>query len=95
MTTADEEDHYSASDVQAWREGNWYLVSLAGKLIHKRYSRDRSFTHAAVIFQGNRSPDYPKQLRYLDRVELVGDWRWKSHWTRNHLTAPIQEKEMA
>lgn len=95
MTTDDETDHFTASDVSAWRRGNWYLVSLDGKLIYKRYSRDRAFTHAAVIFTGNRSPDYPKQLGYLDRVELVGDWQWKSRWTRNCLIAQIQEKESA
>lgn len=92
MTTDDETDHFAASDVRAWRRGNWYLVSLDGKLIYKRYSRDRAFTHVVVIFRGNRSPDYPKQLRYLDRVELVGDWRWKTHWTRNHIVAPIEER---
>lgn len=95
MATDDETDHFDSTDVRAWRRGNWYLVSLAGKLIYRRYSRDRSFTHAAVIFNGSRSPEYPKQLKHLSGVELVGDWRWKERFNRNHLIASIQEKEMS
>ena len=93
MPIGDEKDDYTAGDVKAWREGGWVLVTLRGDLIYKRYTRDTAFTHAAVIFNGARSPDYPKTRQHLDRVELVGDWRWQTHWTRNNLIAQISKNE--
>lgn len=82
------------ADVDAWRDGDWVFVTLAGELVYRRYTRDRGFTHAWVVFHGNRSPDYPRQRRFFDRVELHGDWKmtWgKQHWLRNRLEVPIRD----
>lgn len=84
---------FTAADVRAWRDGNWYFVTLDGEVIHRRHTRDESFTEAWVVFYGNRSPDYPKARRYLERVELRGPWRYPSnraHGARNRLSVPIE-----
>jgi len=85
---------FTDRDVRAWREGNWVFVTLADELVYKRYTRDRAFTAAWVVFSGNRSPDYPKQRRFFDKVVLRGAWPvpWRDgHWLRNRLEAQIEQ----
>jgi hypothetical protein len=70
--------------IQAWRQGDWVLVALDGRVVYRRLTRDRAFTHARVEFASNRSPSYPKSLAsfsgsggmgYTGRgVTLCGDW---------------------
>ena len=90
------EREFTAVDVEARREGDWIIVTLAGDTVLRRLTRDRAFTSAWVIFDGSRSPDYPKTREHFSRVELRGAWpfdRKHAHWCRNHIEAPIITNE--
>ena len=88
---ADEVDTIFESDIKAWREGNWHFVSINGKIVYRRYTRDRAFKFAEVVFYENRSPRYPRTLKTLDRVELGGAWT-KTRHNSNRLRVPIEKR---
>lgn len=87
------EREFTYADVKAWRAGGWIFVSLAGELVLRRYTRDRRFTHAEVVFWEGRSPACPKNSGTFSRVELRGDWRGGNRRSRNGITVPIKIKE--
>ena len=87
------EPEFTAGDVTARRDGPWIVVSLAGETIYRRFTRDKAFTRAQVVFREGRSPAYPKIRNNLRGVELCGDWRTPRHFGHNRLEVPITTKE--
>lgn len=96
MPTESSEDEFTTADVQAWREGPWVLVALAGEIVLRRLTRDPAFTHAVAIFNEGRSPAYPKNRQRFVRAELTGAWqrgRYRGPSGANRIQVPITSKE--
>lgn len=82
----------SPSDVKAWRDGGWVFVRIGAEILFRRYTRDRAFTHAVVIFSERCSPPLPQTRSNLARIELGGAWRPRIRWTPNRLHIPITKE---
>lgn len=66
---------FQESDVEFYREGNWYIVKLGGKIIKRRYSRGGAIVGVEVEFNNSRSPRYPRNwstfISWGRRVEFL------------------------
>ena len=87
------EPEFTAGDVTARRDGPWIVVSLAGEIIYRRFTRDKAFTRAQVVFREGQSPVRSKIRDHLRGVELCGDWRTPRRFGHNRLEVPITTKE--
>lgn len=88
---ADNSKPVTYSDVRAWRDGYWVLVSIHGEVVCRRLTRDFAFTRADIIFLENQSPLPPRTLENFRRVELGGNWASPKYFYKtNRFSVPIE-----
>ena len=86
-------------EVKCWREGWWYLLSVRGKTVWGRHTRDETYETAWLVFSGSQSPDLEKTwahkhgLNSSRFVILRGPHhllrRSRQHYLRNRIEVPI------
>lgn len=84
---------YVDSDCAAWRDGDWVIVTLGGRVVLRRLTRDREFTHAELVFHEYQSPPVARTQQNFSKAVLAGSWRSPRRSGYNRIRVPIHNSK--
>ena len=78
------------TEARAWRDGNWIICMLAGKVVSRRYTRAKVKT-ARFRFRSHQSPRVSRSKENFTRVEFTNKppnnnpWSCYDNWIETEI----------